>query len=31
LTPYRKDLILRPITGPDELGLFNRLPYLTWS
>jgi RimJ/RimL family protein N-acetyltransferase len=28
LTPYRNDLILRPITGPDELDLFNRLPYV---
>jgi RimJ/RimL family protein N-acetyltransferase len=28
LTPYRNDLILRPITGPEELELFNRLPYV---
>jgi GNAT superfamily N-acetyltransferase len=28
LTPYQNDLILRPITGPDELDLFNRLPYV---
>jgi RimJ/RimL family protein N-acetyltransferase len=27
LTPYQNDLILRPITGPGELDLFNRLPY----
>ena len=27
MTPYQNDLILRPITGPDELDLFNRLPY----
>lgn len=24
----QRDLILRPITGPDELDLFNRLPYV---
>ena len=25
---HHHDLILRPITGPDELDLFNRLPYV---
>jgi hypothetical protein len=25
---HRHDLALRPITGPDELDLFNRLPYV---
>jgi hypothetical protein len=25
---HQHDLTLRPITGPDELGLFNSLPYL---
>jgi RimJ/RimL family protein N-acetyltransferase len=28
LTLHDPDLILRPITGPDELDLFNRLPYV---
>jgi RimJ/RimL family protein N-acetyltransferase len=28
LTLHQHDLILRPITGPDELDLFNRLPYV---
>jgi RimJ/RimL family protein N-acetyltransferase len=28
LTLHDHDLILRPITGPDELDLFNRLPYV---
>jgi RimJ/RimL family protein N-acetyltransferase len=28
LTSHQHDLILRPITGPDELDLFNRLPYV---
>jgi RimJ/RimL family protein N-acetyltransferase len=27
LTAHRHDLILRPITGADELALFNELPY----
>jgi RimJ/RimL family protein N-acetyltransferase len=27
-TPYRSDLVLRPITGTGELELFNRLPYV---
>lgn len=26
--PHQDDLTLRPITGPDELDLFNRLPYV---
>jgi hypothetical protein len=26
--PHPHDLTLRPITGPDELDLFNRLPYV---
>ena len=25
---HQDDLTLRPITGPDELDLFNRLPYV---
>jgi len=28
MTLYRHELTLRPITGPDELDLFNRLPYV---
>jgi hypothetical protein len=28
LTQHHEDLTLRPITGPDELGLFNRLSYV---
>ncbi len=28
MTLHQHDLILRPITGPDELDLFNRLPYV---
>jgi len=28
LTQHHHDLILRPITGPDELDLFNRLQYV---
>jgi hypothetical protein len=28
LTLHQHDLIVRPITGPDELDLFNRLPYV---
>jgi RimJ/RimL family protein N-acetyltransferase len=28
LTLHQNDLTLRPITGPDELGLFNSLPYV---
>src|SRR5262245_40899806 len=28
LTLYHHDLTVRPITGPDELDLFNRLPYV---
>jgi RimJ/RimL family protein N-acetyltransferase len=28
LIPHQHDLTLRPITGPDELDLFNRLPYV---
>ena len=28
LSTHQHDLTLRPITGPDELGLFNRLPYV---
>lgn len=28
MTPHQHDLTLRPITGPDELDLFNRLPYV---
>jgi RimJ/RimL family protein N-acetyltransferase len=28
LTQHHDDLILRPITGPAELDLFNRLPYV---
>jgi RimJ/RimL family protein N-acetyltransferase len=28
LTPYDIDLTLRPLTGPDEVDLFNRLPYV---
>jgi hypothetical protein len=28
LTAYQHDLTLRPITGRDELDLFNRLPYV---
>jgi len=28
LVPHQHDLILRPITGPDELDLFNSLPYV---
>jgi RimJ/RimL family protein N-acetyltransferase len=28
LVPHQHDLALRPITGPDELGLFNTLPYV---
>jgi len=27
LTAQRDDLTIRPITGPDELDLFNQLPY----
>ena len=27
MTVHHDDLILRPITGPDELDLFNRMPY----
>jgi len=28
VTQHHNDLIMRPITGPDEVDLFNRLPYL---
>jgi hypothetical protein len=28
LTQHHHDLILRPITGPDELDLFTRFPYV---
>jgi hypothetical protein len=28
LVPHQHDLILRPVTGPDELDLFNSLPYV---
>ncbi len=28
MTQHDHDLILRPVTGPDELDLFNRLPYV---
>lgn len=28
MVPHQHDLILRPITGPDELDLFNSLPYV---
>jgi len=28
VNPNQDDLTLRPITGPDELDLFNRLPYV---
>jgi len=28
LIPHQHDLTLRPITGPDELDLFNSLPYV---
>ncbi|MEV6599373.1 GNAT family N-acetyltransferase [Actinoplanes sp. NPDC051346] len=28
MTPHQLDLTLRPITGPDELDLFNLLPYV---
>ncbi|MEV6811609.1 GNAT family N-acetyltransferase [Micromonospora sp. NPDC051296] len=28
MTLHQHDLTLRPITGPDELDLFNRLPYV---
>lgn len=28
MTAERNDLILRPITGPEELDLFSRLPYV---
>lgn len=28
MTPHDADLTLRPLTGPDELHLFNRLPYV---
>jgi RimJ/RimL family protein N-acetyltransferase len=28
VTPYQNDVILRPLSGPDELDLFNRLPYV---
>jgi RimJ/RimL family protein N-acetyltransferase len=28
LTPHQHDLTLRPISGPDELDLFNSLPYV---
>ena len=28
MIPHQHDLTLRPITGPDELDLFNRLPYV---
>jgi len=27
LTSHHNDLTIRPISGPDELDLFNRLPY----
>ncbi|MFC4536032.1 GNAT family N-acetyltransferase [Sphaerisporangium dianthi] len=28
MTAVQQDLIMRPITGPEELGLFTRLPYV---
>jgi len=28
LNPHQHDLTLRPVTGPDELDLFNSLPYV---
>ena len=28
MNPYQHDLTLRPISGPDELDLFNHLPYV---
>jgi hypothetical protein len=28
LIPHRHDLTMRPVTGSDELGLFNSLPYV---
>jgi len=32
LTSHHNDLTIRPISGPDELDLFNRLPYqLNWE
>ena len=28
MTQHQQELTIRPITGPDELDLFNRLPYV---
>ena len=28
MIPHQHDLTMRPVTGPDELDLFNSLPYV---